>query len=144
MVRPARPERSRSALPSRQLSRFCYLRNPDRVFGTHRDMIAGIPLAPTSDVVDMKQQIGGILIDAEGTRLLKLVETVTTALEANAQRPTARCGKHVPNAVAHHDSRLNRRAQSSCSREKKIRIGLGIFYLIARHDGNPIRIYAES
>jgi NAD(P)-dependent dehydrogenase (short-subunit alcohol dehydrogenase family) len=36
MVRPARPERSRSALPSRQLSRFCYLRNPDRVFGTHR------------------------------------------------------------------------------------------------------------
>jgi hypothetical protein len=35
MTRPARPERSRSALPLRQLSRFCYLINPDMVFGTH-------------------------------------------------------------------------------------------------------------
>src|ERR1035437_2014862 len=36
MAMPARPERSRSALPLRQLSRFCYLINPDMVFGTHR------------------------------------------------------------------------------------------------------------
>src|SRR5664279_5371866 len=36
MARPARPERSRSALPLRQLSRFCYLINSDMVFGTHR------------------------------------------------------------------------------------------------------------
>src|SRR5713226_7518604 len=35
MARPARPERSRSALPLRQLSRFCYLINSDMVFGTH-------------------------------------------------------------------------------------------------------------
>src|ERR1700737_1275467 len=35
MARPARPERSRSALPLRQLSRFCYLINSDIVFGTH-------------------------------------------------------------------------------------------------------------
>jgi hypothetical protein len=32
---PERPERSRSALPLRQLSRFCYLINSDMVFGTH-------------------------------------------------------------------------------------------------------------
>src|SRR6266403_4858393 len=35
MARPERPERSRSALPLRQLSRFCYLMNSDLVFGTH-------------------------------------------------------------------------------------------------------------
>src|ERR1700680_47614 len=35
MARPARPERSRSALPLRQLNRFCYLINSDIVFGTH-------------------------------------------------------------------------------------------------------------
>src|SRR5216684_7923263 len=35
MARPARSERSRSARPSRQLSRFYHSINPDRVFGTH-------------------------------------------------------------------------------------------------------------
>src|ERR1035437_239102 len=34
MARPAQPERSRSALPLRQVSRFCYLINSDMVFGT--------------------------------------------------------------------------------------------------------------
>ena len=36
MARPARPERSKSARSSRQLSRFYHSINPDRVFGTHR------------------------------------------------------------------------------------------------------------
>src|SRR5450756_2466812 len=36
MARPARPERSRSARSSRQLSRFYHSINLDRVFGTHR------------------------------------------------------------------------------------------------------------
>src|SRR5882672_11787791 len=35
MAGPARPERSRSARSSRQLSRFYHSINPDRVFGTH-------------------------------------------------------------------------------------------------------------
>src|SRR5712675_2018294 len=35
MARPARPERSRSARPSRQLSRFYRAINSDMVFGTH-------------------------------------------------------------------------------------------------------------
>ena len=35
MARPARPEQTKSARSSRQLSRFCYLINPDKVFGTH-------------------------------------------------------------------------------------------------------------
>src|SRR5216683_1818223 len=39
MARPARPERSRSALSLRQLSRFCYLINSDMVFGTHRALL---------------------------------------------------------------------------------------------------------
>src|ERR1019366_5714231 len=35
MARPARPERSRSARSSHQLSRFYHSINLDRVFGTH-------------------------------------------------------------------------------------------------------------
>src|ERR1700694_4653229 len=34
MAKPERSERSRSALPLRQLGRFCYLINSDMVFGT--------------------------------------------------------------------------------------------------------------
>src|ERR1700694_1780925 len=37
MARPARPEQTKSARSSRQLSRFWYLINPDKVFGTHKD-----------------------------------------------------------------------------------------------------------
>src|ERR1700687_3988277 len=37
MARPARPEQTKSARSSRPLSRFCYLINPDKVFGTHKD-----------------------------------------------------------------------------------------------------------
>jgi hypothetical protein len=58
----------------------------------------------------MKQQVGGILINTERASFLKLIGSIAAALEANAQRPTSHCGKHVPNAVAHHDSRLNGRA----------------------------------
>src|ERR1700687_1298816 len=36
MARPARPEQTQTARSSRQLSRFCYLINPDKVFGTHK------------------------------------------------------------------------------------------------------------
>jgi hypothetical protein len=35
-LRPARPEQTKSARSSRQFSRFCYAKNPDKVFGTHR------------------------------------------------------------------------------------------------------------
>src|ERR1700730_7157536 len=41
MARPARPEQTKSARSSRQFSRFCYLINPDRVFGTHSDGAKG-------------------------------------------------------------------------------------------------------
>src|SRR6266850_1486339 len=40
MARPARPERSTSARPSRQLSRFYRSINSDMVFGTHNGKIA--------------------------------------------------------------------------------------------------------
>src|SRR5258706_15806783 len=35
MARPGRPERNRAARSSHQLSRFCYPKTPDKVFGTH-------------------------------------------------------------------------------------------------------------
>jgi hypothetical protein len=57
----------------------------------------------------MKQQVGSILINTERASFLKLIESIAAALEANAQCPTSRCGKHVPNAVAYHDSSFNGR-----------------------------------
>src|SRR6266852_869301 len=36
-ARPARPEQTKSARSSRQFSRFCYAKNPDKVFGTQID-----------------------------------------------------------------------------------------------------------
>jgi hypothetical protein len=54
MARPARPERSRSARSSRQLSRFYHSINPDRVFGTQwhgrRQVIwFGVTTHPTAE-----------------------------------------------------------------------------------------------
>src|SRR5216683_4250341 len=41
-ARPARPEQTKPARSSRQFSRFCYAKNPDRVFGTHRSVCAAL------------------------------------------------------------------------------------------------------
>src|ERR1035437_2032531 len=46
MARPARPERSRSARSSRQLSRFYHSINLDRVFGTHRERGSLLKFSP--------------------------------------------------------------------------------------------------
>src|SRR3981189_1384170 len=50
MARPARPERSTSARPSRQLSRFYRSINSDMVFGTHTytDAINGAVIGPSA------------------------------------------------------------------------------------------------
>src|ERR1700737_598960 len=54
MARPARPERSRSARSSRQLSRFYHSINLDRVFGTHtRADVADIYLHTFSRVTEL-------------------------------------------------------------------------------------------
>jgi hypothetical protein len=40
---------------------------------------AGASSSPTSNLVDMKQQVRGILIDADSTGLLKLIEAISAA-----------------------------------------------------------------
>src|SRR5712672_1999435 len=54
MARPARPERSRSARPSRQLSRFYRAINSDMVFGTHNE-------APRYVIGDRDQIYGAVV-----------------------------------------------------------------------------------
>src|SRR5258706_1387770 len=59
MARPERPERSRSALPLRQLSRFCYLINSDIVFGTHSQpgqRLYRIQLSIRSPIISLSQR----------------------------------------------------------------------------------------
>src|SRR5258708_28482021 len=58
MARPARPERSRSARSSRQLSRFYHSINPDRVFGTHSEVEMGIAQASEIAAVPGAQVVG--------------------------------------------------------------------------------------
>src|ERR1035437_3350353 len=52
MARPARPERSRSARSSRQLSRFYHSINLDRVFGTHRSSSAFLVVVMMATMLD--------------------------------------------------------------------------------------------
>src|ERR1700674_5422996 len=70
MARPARPERSKSARSSRQLSRFYHSINPDRVFGTHRTIEAGARQEVLSEIeLELKSGNAGVLFDL-GIQLL--------------------------------------------------------------------------
>src|SRR5260370_7286608 len=66
MARPARPERSRSAQSSRQLSRFYHSINLDRVFGTHTYLFDPTsPPAPRYTI--FRQQEQGTTLTRDGT-----------------------------------------------------------------------------
>jgi hypothetical protein len=91
----------------------------------------------------MEQQIGGILIDPDRTGLLKFLKAVAAAQEAYAQRPASGRGQHIPDTVADNHRPLDRRTEPCCRGKKQVRIGLGLFDLIAGHDGRLVRIDAE-
>src|SRR5260370_41278342 len=81
MASPARPERSRSARSSRQLSRFYHSINPDRVFGTHKGVVPG------RHVGDPELAIGA------GDRVIGVVDDINPSFH-----PAVRVAADTPNA----------------------------------------------
>jgi hypothetical protein len=72
MARPARPERSTSARPSRQLSRFYRSINSDMVFGTHTsqaDVRFGSRLCKNSDVELARRKFVSITLNKKRSDL---------------------------------------------------------------------------
>ena len=98
---------------------------------------------PSANLVDVQQQVGGVLVDPERARILKLVEPIAAAENPDTER-TAACGRQrVPDAVANDDRRFDRCSELLGRRQKQIRIRLGVFDLIARNDRRLFRIDAE-
>src|SRR5579863_6511888 len=91
----------------------------------------------------MRQEIGGVLVDAKRARLLELVQPIAAAEEADAQGSAALRRQHVPDAVADDESRADRRAEARGGGEEEIRIGFGVANLIAGDDRRFFRIDAE-
>ena len=78
---------------------------------------------PPRDLVDMKQQVGRILVDPKRARLLQLIEPVPATEQSDGERAAARRRQHVPDAVADHDRGLDRRIEPRGRRQEQIRIG---------------------
>ena len=75
----------------------------------------------------MDEQVGGIVVDAKGGRLLQLARAIAAAQEADAERPAARRRQHVPNAVA--DTIAVSIGAPSRSAAARKRSGSGLAYL---------------
>ena len=73
--------------------------------------VADVTASPSSaDLVEVNEQIRGILVDTDGARLAQLVGAVTAALQSCSERAAAGRGEQVPGAVAHDECRLDRTA----------------------------------
>src|SRR5712672_914417 len=90
MARPERPERSRSALPLRQLSRFCYLINSDMVFGTQRSVVKKFAVGMIG--------VTAVLIASEAAAQDFVIEETTVAGIQQALQTNARTGRQIVQA----------------------------------------------
>jgi hypothetical protein len=96
-----------------------------------------------SNLVDMPQQIGRIIVNADCTGLPQLVLPIATAQKTDTQGPASYCCQHVPDTITDNHCCFDWCFQSGGGREKQVRIGFGIFDLIARHHRDPVWIDAE-
>src|SRR4051812_25058596 len=73
-----------------------------------RPIFPRIALAPAPALVDVAQQIGRVIIDAECAGVAQLVGAVAAAEQPDPERLAARCGQDVPDTVADHHCGLDR------------------------------------
>ena len=81
-------------------------------------------LASTSDLVDMAQQVGRILVDAEGTGLSAARRAHSHRSETHAQRPASDRRQHVPDGVSHNHGGVDGRAEPLGGGENRSGSGL--------------------
>ena len=89
-------------------------------------------------LVDVPQQVGRIFVDATRTGPLELVVAVATRQQPDAKGASALRSQHVPDTIAHDQSRFYSYSQSGGRGQKEIRIWLGVFHLITRYDRDTI------
>src|ERR1700738_2794929 len=105
MARPARPERSTSARPSRQLSRFYRSINSDMVFGTQAAATVAVPdpIEFESDLASIENLIGDLKVESS---------------KAEAARPSMINPPHAQKALSKkdHDPGQTLRPERSATR----------------------------
>src|SRR5215475_2307468 len=68
-------------------------------------------LAPAADFVEMIEQVGRVLVDANGAGMAQFLVAIAAGQQPDAERATARGSEHVPDGVADHDGALDLRTQ---------------------------------
>ena len=86
---------------------------------------------PSAHLVEVIQQICGILIHPIRARPLELVEAITSGKQADPQRLAAPRGEHVPDAVADCNGARDRSIQPGRRGQKQVRVRLRILHVIA-------------
>jgi hypothetical protein len=79
----------------------------------------------------------------ERTGLSQLVWPIATAQKIHAQRTASYGRQHIPAALADDHCRFDGCAQPFGGSQKQVRVGLGMFDLVARHDRDSARIDTE-
>ena len=98
---------------------------------------------PPADLVDVLEEVGRILEHPDRPGLAQLLGAVAAAREPDPQRPAAHRRQHVPDGVAHHHRRLDRRPEPLGRGDEEVRVGLGVAHLVARHHRRDRRIDPE-
>src|SRR6266513_2967074 len=96
--------------------------------------LRGRAAQPHPDLVEVVQEIGGILIYPVCPGALELFFSVATRQESHAERTGTACREQVPHAVPNHHRLVDRYAQPLGAREEQVGVGLGMLYLVAGHD----------
>ncbi len=110
---------------------------PRRVVATVRSARYGAGRAH-AHLVEVGEQVGGVLVHAVGAGPGELVLAVATREQAHAERAGATGGQQVPHAVAHDDRVLDVGAEPFGRREEQVGVGLRVGHLVARHDRHAV------
>src|SRR3954470_21888056 len=98
---PAMQQRASSFLVARAgMSWFSSRAATDH--GANRAPPAGLLSDADADLVEVRQQVGGVLVDAVGAGPLQFVLAVAAREQADPQGPRPPGRQQVPDAVAHH------------------------------------------
>src|SRR5439155_22632020 len=91
---------------------------------------------PDPYLVQVRQQVRGILVDPVGAGTLELILAVAARQETDAERAGAVGGEEIPDAVADDDGRGDRYSETLGGRQEEVWIGLGALHLVPRDHGH--------
>src|SRR3989442_2869705 len=93
---------------------------------------------PDADLVEVPEQVAGILVDAIRTGARELVLPVAAREEPDAYAMHASRREQVPDAVADHDRVRGLGTETARGCDEEVGVGLGVADEVARHDGDAL------